>query len=79
MTKIQLNRKKCIGCGGCSMIDEVHFEIDDDGKANLIDGVIVSNGGNNKQIFEREILDMEKDVVEVAIDACPALCIKILK
>ncbi len=79
MTKIQFNRKKCIGCGGCAMIDSDHFEVGDDGKANLISGENVSKGGTNSEIFERKILDMEKDIVEVAIDACPAGCIKILK
>jgi len=60
------------------MIDNDHFVVADDGKADLVSGIKVLKGGSKNEIFELEIQDEEKALVDVAIDACPAECIKIL-
>ena len=37
--KIKIDKEKCIGCGSCVAVCADYFEMDDDNKARLKDGV----------------------------------------
>ena len=70
MSKIKLEREKCIGCGSCSALCPKYFEIIDDGKSHIKDAL--------KQDFEE--LEVEKiECAESAAEACPVQCIHIEK
>ncbi len=70
MSKIKLEREKCIGCGSCSALCPKYFEIVDDGKSHIKDAL--------KQDFEE--LEVEKiECAESAAEACPVQCIHIEK
>jgi len=70
MSKITLEREKCIGCGSCAALCPKYFELQEDGKSHIKDAV--------KQ--EIEELETEKiECAESAAEACPAQCIHITK
>ena len=70
MSKIKLEREKCIGCGSCQAVCPKYFELIDDGKSHII--------GANKQDVEE--LEVEKlDSAEQAAQACPVQCIHLEK
>ena len=60
MTKLKIiyNRKNCIGAGACAAMDPDHFEMADDGKADLKGGKEVDGK------FELEV--EENDAVKEA-------------
>ena len=66
MSKIKLEREKCIGCGSCQAICAKYFELQEDGKSHIV-------GAEKK---ENEELEVEKiDCAIAAAEACPAQCI----
>ena len=70
MSKIILERGKCIGCGSCQAMCPKYFELIEDGKSHIKD--------STKQ--EVEELEVEKlECAESASEACPAQCIHITK
>jgi ferredoxin len=70
MSKIKLEREKCIGCGSCQAMCPKYFELIEDGKSHIKD--------STKQ--EVEELEVEKlECAESAAEACPAQCIHIEK
>jgi ferredoxin len=70
MSKIKLEREKCIGCGSCQAICEKYFELIDDGKSHI----------KNSTKQEIEELEVEKvECAESASEACPVQCIHIEK
>jgi len=70
MSKIQLEREKCIGCGSCQALCQKYFEIQEDGKSHIKDAV--------KQDVEE--IEVEKlECAEPAAEACPVQCIHIIK
>jgi ferredoxin len=70
MSKIKLEREKCIGCGSCQALCPKYFQLQDDGKSHIQDAV--------KQDVEE--LEVEKlECAESAAEACPAQCIHIEK
>jgi ferredoxin len=70
MSKIQLEREKCIGCGSCQALCPKYFEIQEDGKSHIKDAV--------KQDVEE--IEVEKlECAEPASEACPVQCIHIEK
>ena len=70
MTKIKLEREKCIGCGSCTVICPKFFEMAEDGKSHVI-------GAEKKEVEELEIENSECSVA--AAEACPAQCIFVTK
>jgi ferredoxin len=73
MTKIILEREKCIGCGSCAVICPKYFELIDDGKSHIKDSV-KSEKTNNEEL---EVVKIE--CAEAAAEACPVQCIHIEK
>ena len=70
MSKISLEREKCIGCGSCVAICSKCFELADDGKSHII--------GADKQAIE-ELETDKMECSEAAAEACPAQCIHVEK
>ena len=68
MSKIKLEREKCIGCGSCQALCSKYFEIIDDGKSHIV-------GAEKKEVEELEVEKIE--CAESASEACPAQCIHI--
>ena len=73
MSKIILEREKCIGCGSCNVVCPKYFELADDGKAHIKDSV--KDEKTNKE--ELEVVKIE--CAESAAEACPVECIQIIK
>jgi len=74
MSKLILERRKCIGCGSCSSICPKYFKLSDDGKGALKGENITSKDG----LEERQLEEIE-ECVQQAADACPVQCIYIKK
>jgi ferredoxin len=67
MKKVIFERSKCIGCGTCSVICSSYWEMGDDGRSVLKEGV--EKDGN----FELEVDD--ESCNNEASQSCPVLCI----
>ncbi len=70
MSKIKLEREKCIGCGSCQALCPKYFEMAEDGKSHI--------KGCDKSEFE----ELEVEKIECAVsasEACPVQCIHIEK
>jgi len=70
MSKIKLEREKCIGCGSCQALCQKYFEIAEDGKSNI-------KGASKAELQELEIEKIE--CAESASEACPVQCIHVEK
>jgi len=70
--KIIHQRKNCIGCNSCAAIAPQTWIMDEkDGKANLI-------GGKQKgNVVVGEIFECDKEINQIAADACPVRIIKV--
>ena len=71
MSKIIIEREKCIGCGSCAALCPKYFKMDDDGKSSLPAGKRDSKTGND----ELEIKNLECALA--AADSCPVQCIHV--
>lgn len=67
MTKIIIDKNKCIGCGACEGFDSEIFELNDEGLATV-----------KKDEFDT-LSNEEKENVEDAISSCPTSAISIDK
>jgi ferredoxin len=66
MTKIKLEREKCIGCGSCVALCPKYFELIDDSKSHIIGAV------------KSDVEELEVEKIECAVaaaEACPVQCI----
>ncbi|MFQ5620826.1 MAG: ferredoxin [Candidatus Nanoarchaeia archaeon] len=52
--KIDHDRPNCIGCGACAAMSPDHWEMDDDGKSNIINGTRLDNGCEAKEIEQND-------------------------
>ena len=69
MTKIVLEREKCIGCGACQAVCPEYWQMADDGKINVL--------GAEKE-RENQVLEVKEAVCNKdAAEACPVQCILI--
>jgi ferredoxin len=66
MSKINIDPKKCIGCGLCTSITEECFRINDQGKAEAV-GECEGDGG----------CEGCKEKVKEAIESCPVQAITV--
>jgi len=71
MSKIIIEREKCIGCGSCVALCPKSFEIADDGKAFIKDGK--KDSKNNVELETEKI-----GCAQEAADSCPVQCIHIV-
>jgi ferredoxin len=78
MSKIQLEREKCIGCGSCQALCPKYFEIQEDGKSHIKDAA--KQPASPSQGGDVEEIEVEKlECAEPAAEACPVQCIHIIK
>lgn len=71
MSKIIIEREKCIGCGSCAALCPKFFKMADDGKSSL-------EGG--KRDSSTNINELETEGIEcaqTAADSCPVQCIHV--
>ncbi len=69
MSKIILEKEKCINCGSCVGVCPKHFESGEDGKAHL---------KNSTPENKNEVLEVDSvDCIEDAVDVCPVQCIQL--
>lgn len=74
MSKIILQRDKCIGCGSCQAVCPKYFELTEDGKSHI------KGSDKNDPKGTPEELEIKKiECAESAAEACPAQCIQIIK
>jgi len=65
---IKIDQLKCIGCGTCSALCPIHFELGNDNKAILKQSVVPQ-----KDQLEAEDIGCAREAAE----CCPAQCIEI--
>ncbi len=71
--KIIFEKEKCIGCGSCSSLCSDHWEMGEDGKVILKEGVKNEESG----YFEKEVT--EEGCNKDAEKNCPVMCIHVIK
>ena len=64
--KIIHNRPDCIGCGACAAICDKFWEMDNDGKSNIINAKKLDNGTE-----ELEIKEQDFEANKEAAESCP--------
>ena len=70
---MQHNRPECIGCGACAVIAEEFWEMNDDGKSDIINGETKPNKWQEKVIGEQDFeINLE------AAESCPVEVIHII-
>ena len=70
---LTLDREACIGAGSCVAVDPEHWELVDDGKADLLGGEQSEDNAIHSMKFTEEQLELMKDSAE----SCPVLAIHI--
>lgn len=71
MSKVILEREKCIGCGSCQALCPKYFELVDDGKSIIKKAERDSKTGND------ELETNKIECCQEAADSCPVQCIHI--
>ncbi|MBU4205097.1 ferredoxin [Patescibacteria group bacterium] len=71
MSKIILEREKCIGCGSCQTLCPKYFEISEDGKA------LIKNSTRDPKTGNDELEINKTECGQEAADSCPVQCIHI--
>ena len=72
--KIEHNRPDCIGCAACAAVAPEHWEMDEDGKSNVIGGNRTPEGKEERDLEEKDF-EENKD----AADSCPVNVIHIIR
>lgn len=70
--KIEHDRPNCIGCAACASVNPDFWEMDEDGKSNIIGGKKLDNGQE-----ELDIEDKDFDSNKEAANVCPVNVIHI--
>ena len=70
---MQHNRPECIGCGACAVIAPEFWEMNDDGKSDILNG---ENKPNNWQ--EKVIGEPDFEINLEAAESCPVEVIHII-
>lgn len=63
---LEHNRPDCIGCAACAAVNPKHWEMNEDGKSDIINGKQREDGWQELEISEED-LEMNKQAAE----ACP--------
>jgi len=69
---LQHDRPNCIGCGACAVIAPDFWEMNDDGKSDIIKAVSKDNGWQEKKIEQKDF-----DINLEAAESCPVEVIHI--
>lgn len=70
---LTLDRNACIGAGACVAVDPDHWDLVDDGKADLIGGERDKENAVHSLVFNEDQLDLMRDAAE----SCPVFAIHI--
>lgn len=73
MTKIVLEKDKCIGCGTCAALCPDFWEID--GAKAVLTGA--QKKDENTEELEKDLNEKELDCNKQCVDNCPVACIHI--
>lgn len=71
--KIEINREDCIACGTCYCLDTEHFESDEEGKAQVI------NGQTDEKLSTGTFTNDNIAQAQEAEDSCPVSIITVSK
>lgn len=72
--KLEHDRENCIGCGACVAVAPDHWEMNDDGKTDIIKGTERKDGWQEQDISEKDF----KENMEAA-ESCPVNVIHLKK
>lgn len=70
--KVEYNRSGCIGAAVCAAVDEKHWEISSDGKADL------HGSSQDGDVFVTEIEEADLESMKAAAEGCPVGVIHII-
>jgi len=70
--RVEYDRDGCIGAGVCAAVDEKHWEMNADGKADL------KGGKKDDDIFVKEIDESGLEEMKAAAEGCPVNVIHII-
>lgn len=71
---LEHNRPECIGCAACAAVNPKRWEMNDDGKSDIIGGKHRKDGWEELEIDDK---DFESD--KEAAEACPVSAIHLKK
>ncbi|MBI2971743.1 MAG: ferredoxin [Candidatus Aenigmarchaeota archaeon] len=74
--RIEYERKGCIGAGVCAALAPERWEMNQDGKADLVDGTPMTG---NEGWFVLEIEEEEFEPNKMSAEGCPAVVIHIYR
>ena len=70
---LQHDRENCIGCGACEAVAPKFWEMAEDGKSSLKDGIKSKSGWHELEIAEKDF-----NANKEAADSCPVNVIHII-
>ncbi|MEM3374116.1 MAG: ferredoxin [Candidatus Woesearchaeota archaeon] len=70
---LQHDRVNCIGCGACATIAPKFWEMNDDGKSDIIGGKSKENGWQERKINQEDF-----DINLEAAESCPVEVIHLI-
>lgn len=65
--KIEYYKKKCIGAGVCEAVNPEHWEMEDSGKAKLIESKL----NEQTNMYEKTVDSSQLDGLKKAAEGCP--------
>ena len=72
--KLEHDRPNCIGCAACAAVAPDFWEMNDDGKSDIIDAPVREDAWQEKEIDEKDFQANKE-----AADACPVNVIHIIE
>ena len=72
--QIQHDRPNCIGCAACAAVCPAFWEMNDDGKSDIINSKTRADGWEEKDIDEKDFEGNKE-----AADACPVNVIHLIE
>lgn len=70
--KLEHDRENCIGCAACTAVNNKHWKMGEDGKADIVDSKKRDDGWEELDLEEEEFL-----INKEAADSCPVNVIHI--
>ncbi len=75
--KVLYDRQNCIGAAVCVALAPEYWNLDDDGKANLKDGVL--NSASGKYELEIEVDEENFKLLQNSANSCPVMVIEVVE